>query len=74
MSSGAFFTFTDPEQYQTAIRAGQIQIFPTTRGDFQAELTHVTLDRLWMQRGHVSLPQIRLGAVNPDRAAIRFLS
>jgi hypothetical protein len=41
MPSNAFFTFTDPHSYQTAIRAGQIEIFSTTRGDFRAELTRV---------------------------------
>jgi AraC-like DNA-binding protein len=74
MSSSAYFTFTDPYAYQTAIRNGQVESFPTTRGDFRAELTQVNLHRLLMQRGHESLPGVSFWTVNPDRTAIGFLT
>jgi AraC-like DNA-binding protein len=72
MSSSAFLAFTDPHPYQTAIRAAQLDIFPTTTGDFRAELTQVTFDRLWMQRAHEKLPRLFVGAVSKDRAVIQF--
>ena len=51
MSGSAVLTFTDPFQYQTAIRAAQVEICPTAKGPFQVELTQVTLPKLWMQHG-----------------------
>ena len=66
--------FTDPYQYQAAIRAAEVEIFPTIAGEFRAELTQVNLGQLWMQRAHESLPRVYLGAVNCDRAAIGFLT
>jgi hypothetical protein len=35
------FSFTDPFPYQTAIRATDVELYPTTRGEFSAELTQI---------------------------------
>jgi hypothetical protein len=43
--------FDDPYSYQAAIRAAQVEILATARGDFRAGLTQIDLHRLWMQSG-----------------------
>ena len=44
--------FTDPYAFQTAIRGARLEFLPTENGEFHAELTKVTLHKLWMQRGN----------------------
>jgi len=75
MPSSRILDFNDPYEYQRAIRAGNgVEVFPTTKGDFRAELVQINLDGLWMQRGRESLPRIVHAAVNADRVGIEFLS
>jgi len=33
--------FADPFPYQGAIRAADVELYPTTRGEFHAELTQI---------------------------------
>jgi AraC-like DNA-binding protein len=72
--SSQVLTFTDPVPYQSAIRAADIEVFPTAKGGFHAELTQVSLDRLWIQRAHERLPRVYVGSVNADRKPIGFLT
>ena len=74
MPASCRFAFTDPEPYQAAIRAASIELFPTTKGDFNAELAQIELGQLWMQRGTESLPTISHGTVTARRAVTRFLT
>jgi len=48
-------TFTDPFPYQAAVRAADIEIIPTAKGEFRAELTQATLNKLWMRRALAKL-------------------
>jgi hypothetical protein len=48
--------FTDPLPCQAAVQGSDVEILPTKSGDFQLEITQIGMDRLWMQRFHVSLP------------------
>jgi AraC-like DNA-binding protein len=68
------YSFEDPYPYQAAIRAANMEVLVTARGDFRAELTQIDLPRLWMQRGQENLPRIFHGAVSTSRAAIGFLT
>jgi AraC-like DNA-binding protein len=74
MASSSVATFTDPHPYETAFQDAQVEILPTTKGDFRAELTRIRLDRLWLQRGRESLPRVLLGTVTAGRAAFDFLT
>jgi AraC-like DNA-binding protein len=69
-----FFTFADPFPYQAALRISDVEIFPTVKGEFRAELTQINLNQLWMQRGRENLPHVVAGTVRPVRKAISFLT
>jgi AraC-like DNA-binding protein len=71
--SSRIFTFADPHPYQAAIRAAHLEIFPTTKGNFRAELMQIDLHKLWLQRGRENLARVSHGAVIAERAAIGFL-
>jgi hypothetical protein len=66
--------FTDPFPYTAAIRAADMQIFPTEKGEFRAELTQVTLNKLWMQRFNENLPRVHKGTIRRGRRVFTFLT
>lgn len=72
MASSAILSFTDPYPYQAAVRGAQLEFLPTEKGNFRAELTKVTFESLWMQRGKESLARVFHGAVSPERSVIGF--
>src|SRR4051794_13630375 len=74
MASSRVLRFSDPYPYQAAIRATDVELYPTTRGRFQSELTQVNFDRLWMQRFNETLPQVYASKVRPGRRVIGFLT
>jgi AraC-like DNA-binding protein len=74
MASGSVLNFTDPFPYQKALRISDVELLPTMKGEFRAELMQINLDRLWMQRGHENLPHVVFGTVRPVRKAISFLT
>ena len=67
-------SFTDPFPYQKALRISDVELFPTAKGEFRAELMQINLSKLWMQRGHENLPHVVVGTVRPVRKAITFLT
>lgn len=68
------FSFDDPFTNQLAIQGADVELYPTTRGSFHAELTQIRLNRLWMQRFHQKLPQVNTVAIKPGRRVIGFLT
>jgi AraC-like DNA-binding protein len=72
MPSSAVRTFTDPDDYASAIRATTSEISITGRGHFDAELVRIDLHRLWMQRFSDNLPRIIHAACVPARAMVQF--
>jgi AraC-like DNA-binding protein len=67
-------SFTDPFTYQTAIRAVDLELYPTAKGEFRAELTQVCLTQLWMQRTRENLSRVGAGTIRPGRRVIGFLT
>jgi AraC-like DNA-binding protein len=67
-------SFTDPFPYQSAFRSADVELFPTAKGEFRAELTQISIGKLWIHGAHENLPRIYVGAVRPHRAAIGFLT
>jgi AraC-like DNA-binding protein len=66
-------SFTDPQECQAAVQASQVEILPTAKGSFHVEITQIGMNRLWMQRFNVALPQVATARSAPDRKAIGFL-
>lgn len=58
MPRSAVMNFVDPEQFQQAVQPADIDIVVTGGGTFNADLTIIKSDSLWMQRGQFSLPAI----------------
>ncbi len=67
-------SFTDPLPYQEAIQAADVELFPTARGEFRAELTQIRMHKLWMQRFEEKLPQVYASKIRPGRQVIAFLT
>lgn len=67
-------SFDDPFNNQVAIQAADVELYPTAKGSFRAELTQIGLNRLWMQRFHQRLPQVNTVAIKPGRRVIGFLT
>jgi AraC-like DNA-binding protein len=74
MPQSRVFAFTDPDAYQEKIRASHATILSLGRGEFRAGLTHITLDRVWMQWGTDSLPRIARTTLDPNRTILMFLA
>ena len=51
-----------------------MEVYPTTQGNFQAELTQINLNRLWMQRFRETLPKVDASTLRPGRRVIGFLT
>jgi len=68
------FSFTDPLAFQAVVQFADLELFPTSKGSFHAEITQIGMNRLWMQRFHVSLPEVNTVAVKPGRRSIGFLA
>jgi AraC-like DNA-binding protein len=66
--------FDDPFPYQTAIQAADVELFPTAKGNFGAELTQIGMNQLWMQRFHQHLAQVNTATIKPGRRVISFLT
>jgi AraC-like DNA-binding protein len=74
VSWGRVLTFDDPFPYQSAFRAADMELFPTAKGEFRAEVTQVELNQLWMTRFHEKLPRIQTGVIKRGRKAFGFLT
>jgi AraC-like DNA-binding protein len=74
MASSTVLYFNDPLSYQAAISTADLQLLPTARGEFRAELTKVRIDQLWMQRFYQNLPLINAGAMKPGRRVFTFFT
>ncbi|KRQ14661.1 AraC family transcriptional regulator [Bradyrhizobium manausense] len=65
--------FADPQASQAAVQGGQVEIVPMARGRFDVEMTQIGIDRVWMQRFNVALPQVATATTARDRKGIGFL-
>ena len=61
MPHSASLTFSDPDAYRAAIRAAEVELVVTDKGDFHSELTKIDLHRLWMQSGRENLGRVFYG-------------
>lgn len=70
MPDSAVLNFTDPYEYRKSVQGAELQVYVAARGTFEARLTRIKLDHLWMQRAHLSLPTVTHSAVDKERRMI----
>jgi AraC-like DNA-binding protein len=68
------FSLDDPSACQAVFPSADVELFPTAKGNFHAAITQVGMNRIWMHRIHISLPEINTVAVKPGRRSIGFLT
>src|SRR5260370_7908707 len=66
--------FADPFSFQTAISTADLELVPTARGQFSAELIRVCMNQLWIKRFYQNLPLINTGTMKPGRRVLTFLT
>jgi AraC-like DNA-binding protein len=72
MPSSAVQTFTDPDDYTSAIRGASAELTVIGRGRFTAKLIRIDLHRLWMHRFSDNLPRIAHSANVTGRTFVSF--
>jgi AraC-like DNA-binding protein len=72
MGSSAVRSFSDPDEYDRAVRAGDLAGLRRSRGGFRAELTRVDLGSVWMQRFQENTPCSMRCAAHSSRSVILF--
>src|ERR1700746_1242325 len=68
------FSLDDPSACQAIFPSADVELFPTAKGSFHAEIAQVGMNGLWMHRIHISLPEINTVAVKRGRRSIGFLT
>jgi AraC-like DNA-binding protein len=66
--------FTDPSACQTVFQTADVEIFPTAKGSFHAEVTQIGINRLLIHRVRISLPEVNTIALKHGRRSIGFLT
>jgi len=67
-------TFTDPSACQTIFQTADVELFPTAKGSFHAEVTQIGINRLLIHRVRISLPEVNTVALKHGRKSIGFLT
>ncbi len=74
MSWSRVLRFSDPLPCQAAILSADVEILPTTKKDFQVEITQAGTNRIWVQGIHAASPVVCTVACKPGRRTIGFLT
>jgi AraC-like DNA-binding protein len=68
------YSLDDPSACQAVFPSADVELFPTAKGKFHAEITQVGMNRIWMHRIHISLPEINTVAAKPGSRSVGFLT
>jgi AraC-like DNA-binding protein len=74
MALSRVFSFDDPSACQSVFPSADVELFPTAKGKFHADITQIGMNDIWVHRIHISLPEINTVAVKPGRTSIGFLT
>jgi hypothetical protein len=74
MALRGVFNFDDPLACQAVFPSADVELFPIVKGNFHAEITQFGMNKLWMHRIHISLPEINTVTVKSGRTSIGFLT
>jgi AraC-like DNA-binding protein len=64
----------DPAACQEAFINSHFEAFPSEAGSYLFKTTQIGMDRLWMARYSLSLPQVNVFRISPGRTVIGFLT
>ncbi|WP_051382585.1 helix-turn-helix domain-containing protein [Bradyrhizobium sp. Tv2a-2] len=64
----------DPAACHDAFVNSDFEAFPKETGDFLCKLIQIGMDRVWMARYSLSLPQVDVFSIRPERTVIGFLT
>lgn len=64
----------DPAACQDAFINSHFEAFPSEAGSYLFKTTQIGMDRLWMARYSLSLPQVNVFRIRPGRTVIGFLT
>src|SRR5215468_8437854 len=67
-------SFTDPSACQTVFQTADVELFPTAKGSFHAEVTQIGINKLLIHRVRISLPELNTVALKHGRKSIGFLT
>jgi len=74
MLSSTVRAFSDPFEYQQCLRAADVELVVTERGDYAADLKRMDFHELWMQRTWQSLPFVARVRNHKTRVPVVFLA
>jgi AraC-like DNA-binding protein len=66
--------FDDPASCRNAFINSEFEAFPKVSGRFLFKLTQIGMNRLWVARYSLSLPQVNVFSITPERTVIGFLT
>jgi AraC-like DNA-binding protein len=72
MAQSGTATFANLDDYRAAIRTARVNLIVTGGGDFNARLTWLALDRLYLLHSREKLPRIGFFSLSPTRAFASF--
>jgi len=74
VASSRVCSFTDPSACQSVFQTADVELFPTAKGSFHAEVTQIGINRLLIHRLRISLPEVNTVALKHGRKSIGFLT
>lgn len=72
MAQSGTATFINPDEYGAAIGAARVNIVVTGGGDFNARLTWLNLDHLYLLHSRENLPRMAFSLCRRDERLFRF--
>lgn len=66
--------YSDPEEYGSSIRGSMMTVLIKDRGPFNAQLTKIDFDQLWLQQGTTSTSVVERSITTPSRTIVFFLT
>jgi AraC-like DNA-binding protein len=72
MPRSAVLVSRDPDEFMSSVRGADVKTYLTRPGEFHAELAHIDLHRVWLQRGRSSLPMVAHSTNTLPRSPVFF--
>jgi AraC-like DNA-binding protein len=72
VSVACIHSYSDPEEFEAAYKAAEVELTPIGRGPFLTRVARLELNDLWMVRVQEASPRIKWAAQSPDRTFVRF--